>query len=136
MFNQFMNEPVQYEVTTKDILNHYFRCRNKAETAKAFCITVKDLNNILKSSTPKEKKKDSLYDIGMSQKDFLVWMMKYKIGDHVLIVENTSQISEVTIIGISGGLYTVRFNTERPSAIEVCVDKNNQYCYYKNVKIL
>ena len=46
-------------------------------------------------------------------------MMKYKIGDHVLIVENTSQISEVTIIGISGGLYTVRFNTERPSAIRV-----------------
>ena len=45
--------------------------------------------------------------------------MKYKKGDIVYLIENNYKVREATIISVSGGFYTIRFNEEKPSAIRV-----------------
>lgn len=45
--------------------------------------------------------------------------MRYKKGDTVYLIENNYKVREAIVTGCSGGLYTIRFNEERPSAIRV-----------------
>lgn len=45
--------------------------------------------------------------------------MRYRKGDIVFLIENNSKIRGATVIASSGGLYTIRFNENKPSAIRV-----------------
>lgn len=58
------------ESTTEEIIDFYCRFGNKKMTAERFCITVKELNAILKGAKTKKDKNDKYAEIGMSRKDF------------------------------------------------------------------
>ena len=45
---QYMNEPVEYNWSDKDVIAEYERSQDKRKVAKIFCITVKQVNDILK----------------------------------------------------------------------------------------
>lgn len=67
---KFMNPPVKRDITSDEIVDFYCRCGDKKQTAAVFCITVKDLNAILKGAKAENKMKDPYKEIGMSRKDF------------------------------------------------------------------
>ena len=65
-----MPKPEPKEPTTEEIIDFYCRFANKKMTAERFCITVKELNAILKGAKIKKGKNDKYAEIGMSRKDF------------------------------------------------------------------
>ncbi|EHG33216.1 hypothetical protein HMPREF9467_00827 [ [[Clostridium] clostridioforme 2_1_49FAA] len=44
-----MNKPVEYDWTEEDIIAEYVKIKDKKKVAKIFCITVKQVSEILKS---------------------------------------------------------------------------------------
>ena len=68
--SDYMPKPDPKEPTTKEIIDFYCRFANKKMTAERFCITVKELNAILKGAKIKKGKNDKYAEIGMSRKDF------------------------------------------------------------------
>lgn len=68
---KYMNEPMPHGVTSAEIVDFYCQCRNKQKTAKAYCISVEDLNTILKAArVPVGGKSDPYNQIGMKRSDF------------------------------------------------------------------
>ena len=45
----FINKPVDYSWTEEDVILEYEKIKNKRSVAKIFCITVKQVSDILKS---------------------------------------------------------------------------------------
>ncbi|QIX89086.1 hypothetical protein [Enterocloster clostridioformis] len=46
---KYMNKPVEYDWTEEDIIAEYVKIKDKKKVAKIFCITVKQVSEILKS---------------------------------------------------------------------------------------
>lgn len=46
--DSFMNEPVEKEFTYEDVVNVYNRSSDKKDVAKRFCMSVGEVNKILK----------------------------------------------------------------------------------------
>lgn len=68
---KYMNAPMSHDVTSAEIVDFYCQCRNKQKTAKAYCISVEDLNAILKAArVPVGRKSDPYNQIGMKRSDF------------------------------------------------------------------
>ena len=44
----YMNPPVDYQWTDRDIINEYQRCQDKKQVAKIYLISVKEVTEILK----------------------------------------------------------------------------------------
>lgn len=44
----YMNPPVDYQWTGRDIINEYQRCQDKKQVAKIYLISVKEVTEILK----------------------------------------------------------------------------------------
>lgn len=44
-----MNKPVEYDWTEEDIITEYKALEDKKKVAKIFCITIKQVSDILKS---------------------------------------------------------------------------------------
>lgn len=44
-----MNKPVEYDWTETDVIAEYQKIKDKKSVAKIFCITAKQVNDILKS---------------------------------------------------------------------------------------
>lgn len=44
----YMNEPVDYSCTDKDIIEEYKKCQDKKKVARIYCITTKEVTEILK----------------------------------------------------------------------------------------
>ena len=65
-----MPKPEPKEPITEEIIDFYCRFNNKKMTAEQFCITVKELNAILKSAKKKKDKNDKYAEIGMSREEF------------------------------------------------------------------
>ena len=68
--SDYMPKPEPKEPTTEEIINFYCRYGNKKMTAERFCITVKELNTILKGAKIKKDKNDKYAEVGMSRRDF------------------------------------------------------------------
>lgn len=45
--DDFMNPPVAYEITEKDIISEYERSHDKRKVAKIWGLSIKEINNIL-----------------------------------------------------------------------------------------
>ncbi len=45
---QYMNEPVEYNHTDEDIIREYTKYQDKRIVARMYCITVKEVTEILK----------------------------------------------------------------------------------------
>lgn len=70
--NDYMPEPEPSNISTADIINFYNRFGDKKLTAERYCISVKELNAILKAVNKNKQNKSDPYDeIGMSRMDFL-----------------------------------------------------------------
>lgn len=68
---KYMNEPMSHDVTSAEIVDFYCQCRNKQKTAKAYRISVEELNTILKAARVSTGRKSDTYDqIGMKRNDF------------------------------------------------------------------
>ena len=65
-----MPKPEPSEVSTAEIIDFYCRFGDKKMTAERYCITVKELNAILKAAKSKNKEKDMYSEIGMKRSDF------------------------------------------------------------------
>lgn len=48
--DRYMNAPVEYNWTDEDIVREYNKCQDKKSVAKIYCITVKEVTEILKRS--------------------------------------------------------------------------------------
>lgn len=48
MENNFMNVPIKKEVLPEEILDYYRKTGDKKKTAAVYCITVKELNELIK----------------------------------------------------------------------------------------
>ena len=46
---KYMNKPIEYTTTDEDVIAEYLIYKDKKKVAKIFCITVKQVNDILKS---------------------------------------------------------------------------------------
>ena len=68
--SDYMPKPGPKEPTTEEIIDFYCRFNNKKMTAERFCITVKELNAILKGAKMKKDKNDKYTEVGMSRSDF------------------------------------------------------------------
>ena len=68
--SNYMPKPDPKEPTTKEIIDFYCRFANKKMTAERFCITVKELNAILKGAKMKTDKNNKYTEVGMSRRDF------------------------------------------------------------------
>ena len=67
--NDYMPEPEPSSISKDDIINFYNRFGDKKLTAQRYCISVRELNAILKAE--KENNPDQYEEIGMSRMDFL-----------------------------------------------------------------
>ncbi len=65
-----MPKPEPKEPTTAEIIDFYCRFGNKKQTAERFCITVKELNSVLKGAKLKPNKNDKYAEVGMKRSDF------------------------------------------------------------------
>lgn len=45
---QYMNEPVEYNWTDKDIIEEYKKCQDKKKVARIYCIATKEVTEIIK----------------------------------------------------------------------------------------
>lgn len=70
LLSDYMPKPEPSEVSTTEIIDFYCRYRDKKMTAERYCITVKELNAILKSAKNQNKRKDKYSEIGMQHSDF------------------------------------------------------------------
>ena len=68
--SDYMAKADPKEPTRKGIIDFYCRFANKKMTAERFCITVKELNAILKGAKIKKDKNDKYTEVGMSRRDF------------------------------------------------------------------
>lgn len=46
---KYMNKPVEYNWTEEDIIAEYVKIKDKKKVAKIFCITTRQVNEILQS---------------------------------------------------------------------------------------
>lgn len=51
--SDYMSKPVSSEVSTTEIIDFYCKYGDKKTTATRYCLTVKELNEILKSAKSK-----------------------------------------------------------------------------------
>lgn len=49
IMEKYMNKPVEYNWTEKDIIAEYQKIKDKKKVAKIYCITTKQVSDILKS---------------------------------------------------------------------------------------
>ena len=70
LLSNYMPKPEPSEVSTAEIIDFYCRFGDKKMTAERYCITVKELNAILKAAKSKNKEKDMYSEIGMKRSDF------------------------------------------------------------------
>lgn len=49
LMEKYMNSPVEYDWTEEDIIAEYVKIKDKKKVAKIYCITTKQVNEILKS---------------------------------------------------------------------------------------
>mgnify|MGYP003523046534 CR=1 FL=1 len=65
--SDYMQKPEPSEVSTAEIVDFYSRYGDKKTTAARYCLTVKELNQILKTAKSKTGKNT---EVGMSRSDF------------------------------------------------------------------
>lgn len=88
--NEYMSAPVEHNWTNEEIFAEYVKIKDKKKVAKMFCITVKELNDIIKI----KMKYDTLSKKRLDPKVFLV------IGDGICKAE-FFQNSTKRIVGYS-----------------------------------
>lgn len=49
IMEKYMNKPVEYNWTEEDIIAEYQKIKDKKKVAKIYCITTKQVSDILKS---------------------------------------------------------------------------------------
>ena len=86
--DNFMNEPEEKEWTAADIVREYEQYQDKKSVAKIFCITVGEVNKILKDTQKVWKKGIKVYKGVMMSNNVidLEWVIIYvvKLPDCVL----------------------------------------------------
>ena len=70
LLSNYMPNPEPADTTTQEIVDFYCRYGDKKMTAERYCITVKELNAILKTTKSKNKEKDKYSEIGIKCSDF------------------------------------------------------------------
>lgn len=45
---EYMNKPVDYNWTDKDIIEEYKKCQDKKKVARIYCISVKEVTEIIR----------------------------------------------------------------------------------------
>lgn len=79
--DNFMNPPIELEWGVPDVVRAYDECKDLKRAAKIYCITVKEVREMLKTAKVKILSKNDrekqyteiekeLHAVGMSQKDF------------------------------------------------------------------
>lgn len=70
LLSDYMPEPEPSDVTMMDIIDFYYRFGDKKMTAERFCITIKELNAMLKDAKKMAGENDKYTEVGMSRSDF------------------------------------------------------------------
>lgn len=70
LLSDYMPKPEPSNVSTAEIIDFYCRYGDKKMTADRYCITVKELNAMLKAAKSKKAKSDKYVEVGMSRSDF------------------------------------------------------------------
>lgn len=70
LLSEYMQKPESADTSTQEIIDFYCRFGDKKMTAERYCITVKELNAILKAAKSKNKEKDECSEIRMECSDF------------------------------------------------------------------
>ena len=70
LLSDYMPKPEPSEVSTTEIIDFYYKYGDKKMTASRYCITVKELNAILKAAKSNKNKNDKNTEVGMSINDF------------------------------------------------------------------
>ena len=66
----YIPKPEPSDISTSEIIDFYCKYGDKKMTADRYCITVKELNAILKATKSKKNKNDKYAEVGMSRSDF------------------------------------------------------------------
>ena len=70
LLSDYMPKPEPSEVSMAEIIDFYCKYGDKKMTASRYCITVKELNAILKAAKSNKNKNDKNTEVGMSINDF------------------------------------------------------------------
>lgn len=70
ILSDYIPKPEPSDISTSEIIDFYCKYGDKKMTADRYCITVKELNAILKATKSKKNKNDKYAEVGMSRSDF------------------------------------------------------------------
>ena len=70
ILSDYIPKPEPSDISTSEIIDFYCKYGDKKMTADRQCITVKELNAILKATKSKKNKNDKYAEVGMSRSDF------------------------------------------------------------------